>query len=471
MLDTPGLDGHILLTDGGINLRNDRSGAIGYEFTVRDTPLSVASLGMWDDGAADYINHETKTMSDGQTSGIPDGLATEHVVRLFDGATRELIASVAVNNDNSYLDGEFRYVDLPTPVSLAAGQTYAMTVDTAPNDRDLFHHFAAYSAVSPRRSDRVGNFVARVAATDGAYPDLYPDGADGVYNRHPDMFRHRMFVGPNARLVSGSADRSPDGAPTYDAGVDRAIFLWREADNTWRLRATAGGPRADYAGSITADRPFAFVQPFSLESTDFIDLSDPKSILFQLIATQAWQDGVDFSFPADANVCVDLQLPDDARVLVGAARTPVAGPFNLTDFGPCVSASGALDPDGAPAYDPGTEKAVFLWREPDRSWRLRATGGGEWTEYSGSLSADKPFAYLEPFSVENKDLLDRSNPKTAVFDFGMTNAGEDGLDFAIAEGTGVCVDVQLPAEARLFVGAGRKQVAVPFDLADFGPCN
>ncbi len=108
---------------------------------------------------------------------------------------------MVVNNANSNLQGEFRYVDLAEPVSLTAGATYALSVDTAVDDGDLFHHFAAYSAVSPLPSFVVGAFVARVSADPGAYPDQYPDGADGAANRHPDMFRHRMFVGPNARIA------------------------------------------------------------------------------------------------------------------------------------------------------------------------------------------------------------------------------------------------------------------------------
>jgi hypothetical protein len=166
-----------------------------------------------------------------------------------------------------------------------------------------------------------------------------------------------------------------------------------------------------------------------------------------------------------------MQEPAAVQVLLGAARTPVAVPFNLNDFGPCANASVGIDPEGRPAYDPGTDKGVFLWREADGSWRLRATGGGEWTEYVGYLSADKPFGDLQPFSVESKDLLDRSNPKTAVFEFGMTNAGEDGIDFTVAQGTSVCMDLRVPADATVTVGSIGKRVATPFNLADFGPCE
>ena len=53
--------GQILQSDGGVDLRNDRNGAIGYQFTVGAQPLLVQSLGLWDDAAADYKNNETGT--------------------------------------------------------------------------------------------------------------------------------------------------------------------------------------------------------------------------------------------------------------------------------------------------------------------------------------------------------------------------------------------------------------------------
>jgi arylsulfatase A-like enzyme len=191
----------VLLSDGGADLRNDRTGAIGYEFTTGDQPVVVESLGLWDDAAVDVTGNELATKGDGQTAGVPDGLHTAHVVRLFDGISQQLIASITVNSANSYLVGEFRYVNLPQPIMLDKRKTYALTQSTASGDGDLFHHFASITGVSPSPTSLVSNFVARVAATAGAYPGQYPDGPDGVGNRHPDMFRHRMFVGPNARLA------------------------------------------------------------------------------------------------------------------------------------------------------------------------------------------------------------------------------------------------------------------------------
>lgn len=462
--------GQILHTDGGVDLRNDRSGAIGFEFTVADQPVAIRSLGMWDDGTGDTTDQETSARSDGQTTGNPDGLSAAHVVRLFDAATQEVIGSVVVNNGNSYLEGEFRYVDLAQPIMLEARRSYALTVDTAPGDGDLFHHFAARTAVGPSSSSLVGDFVARIAATDGEYPSQYPDGRDGADYRHPDMFRHRVFVGPNARIAIDAESIDPNGAPIYNPGADRAVFMWREPDLTWRLRATGGGVWTEYMGTMTADKDFSAVSRYSLEINDILDNSDQNIVLFDIGVGDSWEDGIDFAFPTDANVCFDLSAPGDGVILIGAARIPVTGPFNLTDFGPCIDPTGT-DPDGAPAYDPGVDRAIFLWRETDLSWHMRATGGDVWKNYVGTITSDQSFSTATPVLLESRDTLDNSDPRVIVFDLGLGFGQEDGIGFGFPSGANVCFDLSAPTDGLILIGGARTPVTGPFNLTDFGPCN
>ncbi len=334
--------GQILDTDGGVDLRNDRNGAIGYEFTVGNTGMAIESLGMWDDAAGDYTYNESSSLSDGKTAGYPNGLSANHTVRLFDGQTKQLLASVTVKNGNSYLQGEFRYVDLPQPIQLFANRTYALTMTTNPGDGDLFHHFAPFTAIGPIPSERVGNFVARIGTHDADYPNRYPDGADGTANRHPDMFRHRMFVGPNARFAGGGGGGgiepvaiTPDGAPVYDPATDKGIFLWRNGKNNWSLRAMSGGTWANYIGSIAADKPFTSVNPHSIESSDSINTGNPASIDFNLNVSKQWDDGFDFVLAANSDACFDIATPGNATVLVGEERASVTPPFSLNDFKAC----------------------------------------------------------------------------------------------------------------------------------------
>ena len=135
-----------------------------------------------------------------------------------------------------------------------------------------------------------------------------------------------------------------------------------------------------------------------------------------------------------------------------------------------VDNGGGPDPDGAPVYSGSVDKGIFLWRENGNSWRLRVAGGGQSATYTGRLAADRPFVTVTPWGYEANDVLDRPNPATVDFRMGLSNGYRDGLDFVIAAGANVCVDLALPAGATVWIGASRVAVTPPFNLANFGAC-
>ncbi|MCH2130588.1 MAG: sulfatase-like hydrolase/transferase [Pirellulaceae bacterium] len=203
--------GSLIQHDGEAELFNDRDGAIGYEFTVGPRDVIAESLGMWDDGAADAANQ-----GDATTDGTSDGLATSHVIRLFDTATQTEIASLTMaagTDPSSFVDGEFRFLDLPQNLTLQAGQTYALTMSTTAGDSDLFHHFQPHTGTSPLALNLVDDFVAAAANTDGNYPsDL---------TGNPDTHQHRLLVGPSAKLDWTPLDFNWDGQGDGDWTEDR----------------------------------------------------------------------------------------------------------------------------------------------------------------------------------------------------------------------------------------------------------
>jgi hypothetical protein len=86
---------------------------IGYGILVGGTALNVTALGVEDDNAA-------------QDGGFGDGLVSSHVVSIWDSInTTTPIASVTVlSGTASTYNAGFRYENLTTPVTLAAGGTY-----------------------------------------------------------------------------------------------------------------------------------------------------------------------------------------------------------------------------------------------------------------------------------------------------------------------------------------------------------
>ena len=93
---------------------------------------------------------------------------------------------------------------------------------------------------------------------------------------------------------------SPCGTPSYNAGVTAAVFLWKNCSTgQWSARVASGGSATtiSYVGSVQADAPFASVSPFSIESFDTFDTSNPSVISFTLKVNLSAQDGFNFTLP------------------------------------------------------------------------------------------------------------------------------------------------------------------------------
>ncbi|HEV7297728.1 MAG TPA: PEP-CTERM sorting domain-containing protein [Tepidisphaeraceae bacterium] len=95
LLDAPGTEGP-----------NAVSYTLGYELTTGATPLTVTSLGVWDQGA--------------------DGLIAAHGVGLF-SVVGDMLGQAAVPaGTGGTLLGTFRYADLTVPIVLLPNTTYVL---------------------------------------------------------------------------------------------------------------------------------------------------------------------------------------------------------------------------------------------------------------------------------------------------------------------------------------------------------
>ncbi len=82
------------------------NGTAGFGFSITGPSMQVTALGIWDENG--------------------DGLAQAHEVGLWN-STGTLLASVVVPSGTAAtLVGEFRYVDLASPVMLQTNQTYVL---------------------------------------------------------------------------------------------------------------------------------------------------------------------------------------------------------------------------------------------------------------------------------------------------------------------------------------------------------
>ena len=128
---------------------------------------------------------------------------------------------------------------------------------------------------------------------------------------------------------------------------------------------------------------------------------------------------------------------------------------------------------GAPTFNAGTEAGIFFWVDCASGVReVRATSGGPFTIYQGTVTSSAAYTSVSGFSLEASDTLDTSVSGRIDYDLRMLNAGVDGFSFAPAGGAVTCFDMpSAPAGAMVYAGPSKIPVAAPFDVDTLGPCG
>ena len=140
---------------------------------------------------------------------------------------------------------------------------------------------------------------------------------------------------PNAYQVPLA---NPYGQPEYNLGKDKGLFLWKDDQESWHLRVTAGEEaRTRYVGSIISDSEVVSAQGIEIEwGDDIINTNDPFRIDFDLGVSSDRQDGIDFSFPVGASLSLNLNHPIEKAtelVQIGSEKWSVASlPIELSGW-------------------------------------------------------------------------------------------------------------------------------------------
>src|SRR5437667_671283 len=102
----------LVYTPPAQGLSNNFASTLGYEFTP-SSPLLVYSFGFADLPSADVPS-------------VGDGLEQPRFVGLWDSNGVLLTSVIVPGGTTARLMDRFRYQDVPTPITLAAGQTYVL---------------------------------------------------------------------------------------------------------------------------------------------------------------------------------------------------------------------------------------------------------------------------------------------------------------------------------------------------------
>jgi hypothetical protein len=173
---------------------------------------------------------------------------------------------------------------------------------------------------------------------DGIDLDVAEPGKLGLYYLRDGLFpvlgvnRNSGTLGEaNAYLLPNV---TPDGAPTVDLATEQGLFLWKDAQGAWHLRATAGTAGVLFKGEIISDMALVSLRGNSLEAADVVDYSVPGRVRFELGVAPGFKDELIVGFAPGADI--DLNLDNPAQlglVFIGADKWPIANlPLDLSGW-------------------------------------------------------------------------------------------------------------------------------------------
>ncbi len=127
----------------------------------------------------------------------------------------------------------------------------------------------------------------------------------------------------------------------------------------------------------------------------------------------------------------------------------------------------------APAYQCGpptintTDVGVFIWRDcPSGEWRMRTIAAGAQITYKGKFTSAANYVSVTPVGLEAGDdwVNSTANPKQISYSFLTKWTNQDGVNFVPADGASACMQVDAPADAKVYYGPFRVLMGEPFNL-------
>lgn len=283
---------------------------------------------------------------------------------------------------------------------------------------------------------------------------------DGIANpRQVNIGRERSRLSPNGWILS--ADEFPV-RPSFNAGEDLGLFVG-QGTNPDLLEFRGNGDGNNHLSDlfVIASEETVDFTPVDLERNDEITtLTNGINITGQV---GSWWDGVDVTITDNAQIGFTYKQD-------GLNQAERVNPYdNILGLQNAYSIPLAM-PYGQPEYDISSDEGLFLWKDEEELWHLRATGGEEGSLYVGSLISNNAPLLVDNIEIENEDTVDLTNPSRIDFELRVDRGFQDGIDFRFPEGSSLSFNLESPDNGAQLVRIGSEQWAVsslPLDLSDW----
>jgi hypothetical protein len=190
----------------------------------------------------------------------------------------------------------------------------------------------------------------------------WPDGTVETYTGNAANAVYEITEGTGIATVTVPTTVAPSvclavggGNPEPDEATEHGVFMWRDCGDplNWHVRILSGTASSiDASGNVISTQPFDSVTEVGIEANDTLDFTtDPSRIRFVNNVTVGASDGWDFTIPAGAEVCLELDLPEGEPVLLGRNRMVMTAPFELTTLGSCANVPPTVSVGTAEAFE------------------------------------------------------------------------------------------------------------------------
>ena len=299
------------------------------------------------------------------------------------------------------------------------------------------------------------------------------------------QYQRNTFVVVNPFLK----DLPVSGRPVIDRANESGVYVWQDSTGRTHVEVVAGGTaqRSQFVGSITTDQSITEIIQQSIESDDSLNQVSQQQINFDLNVASPWRDSFSFMFSGES-LCIDVsQAP--GGLFVGPDKIAVEPPYDIAGLKSCDAYQ--VPVDGKPDIDRTKDVGWFIWRQHGQ-WRSEFVSGSDdyratyfypangdvvvthynqlSRTYQGTISASSALGNIIPVSIESDDELSISNNQIN-FTLNALTPWMDGFRFTASETAQVCVSLEAPAYANVYLGPDRIQMPQSFDLNTLDACD